>query len=385
MIADASAGFPPALREWRRQHCEVWEAFRRSGRPLPPSATDALGPVWGADRAAFDAARRLTQSRPNSPRSTAAADPTADCFPFWDAVNDTADLLAVDAVAAVRAGDPDRAVDDVTAVLAIARYVGADELWAAHAGRLTARGLACRLAADALAADRPVSRLADLQTVLQAAAAEPVLPPALKAQRAAFDREFTAAANPVVFNNLMRLHGMTPPNGLADLARYRLMLADDHDAALRWHTDLVRVADRPPHEWPADKPAPPDDWRHLLSRRAALEGNRTVQRTRMDQAVVRSVVLAVACERFRQGQGRWPADHSELKELLPAVPADPYDSQPLRYRRLDDGVVVYAVGPDRQDDGGALSYGNPQPGEDVGFRLWDVAARRQPAEPKPGD
>jgi hypothetical protein len=69
------------------------------------------------------------------------------------------------------------------------------------------------------------------------------------------------------------------------------------------------------------------------------------------------------------------------------VPTDLYDGQPLRLRRLDDGLVIYSVGPDGKDDGGKLDRQNPVgPGMDLGFQLWDVAKRRQPpAPPKPMD
>lgn len=34
------------------------------------------------------------------------------------------------------------------------------------------------------------------------------------------------------------------------------------------------------------------------------------------------------------------------------VPIDPYDGEPLRYRRLDPGFVVYSTGINGRDDGG---------------------------------
>jgi hypothetical protein len=67
------------------------------------------------------------------------------------------------------------------------------------------------------------------------------------------------------------------------------------------------------------------------------------------------------------------------------VPADPYDGKPLRLRRVRDGIVIYAVGPDLKDDGGAVNRRNPlSPGADIGFRLWDANQRGRfsPAEAK---
>lgn len=97
------------------------------------------------------------------------------------------------------------------------------------------------------------------------------------------------------------------------------------------------------------------------------------------RAILASLASALAVERFRRDAGHWP---ESLAELVPGylknVPTDPFDLQSLRYRRLPDGVVVYAVGPDESDDGGSVHP--PRPGEmpaDIGVRLWDVAHRRQ--------
>jgi len=101
---------------------------------------------------------------------------------------------------------------------------------------------------------------------------------------------------------------------------------------------------------------------------------------RRDRAVLRGATVGLALERYRLATGRWPKELTELvPDYLPAVPTDPFDGRPMRYRPLSDGVIVYSVGPDGQDDGGALNRKNVVvPGTDLGFRLWDVTARRQP-------
>jgi hypothetical protein len=71
-----------------------------------------------------------------------------------------------------------------------------------------------------------------------------------------------------------------------------------------------------------------------------------------------------------------------VPDLLRAVPTDPFDGRPLRYRRDPEGAVVYSVGPDGKDNGGSLADLNrDKDGTDVGFRLWDPGRRHQPNAP----
>jgi hypothetical protein len=64
---------------------------------------------------------------------------------------------------------------------------------------------------------------------------------------------------------------------------------------------------------------------------------------------------------------------------------DPYTGEPLRFKALDDGILIYSVGPDGRDDGGKINRQQPlAAGTDLGFRLWDVAGRRRlPLPPLP--
>jgi hypothetical protein len=106
------------------------------------------------------------------------------------------------------------------------------------------------------------------------------------------------------------------------------------------------------------------------------------------RAELRCTIVALAVERYRLQHGRWPQSLSALAPSpLLGIPIDPYDGQPLRYRQLADGAVVYCVGPDGKDDGGGqLDHLPPvRPrvrGVDVGVRLWDVAQRGKAAPAK---
>ena len=66
---------------------------------------------------------------------------------------------------------------------------------------------------------------------------------------------------------------------------------------------------------------------------------------------IAATALAIEC--FRHDQGQLPGDLTELvPQYFKAVPTDPFDGGPLRYRHLPKGYVVYSVGADGHDDGG---------------------------------
>ena len=43
-----------------------------------------------------------------------------------------------------------------------------------------------------------------------------------------------------------------------------------------------------------------------------------------------------------------------MPEFIPAVPQDQFDGKPLRMKKTDGGAVLYSIGPDMTDDGGAV-------------------------------
>ena len=79
-------------------------------------------------------------------------------------------------------------------------------------------------------------------------------------------------------------------------------------------------------------------------------------------------MTAVALEQFRAAHNnRYPASLSELTpKYLDAPLMDPFDGQPLRYRKQDAGYVLYSIGPDLKDDGGKPMNGK---GGDIVFTV----------------
>ena len=87
---------------------------------------------------------------------------------------------------------------------------------------------------------------------------------------------------------------------------------------------------------------------------------------------VRVAATALAVERFRLAHTN--ALPNSLNELVPAflsaVPPDPYDGKPLRFKQLNPGFVIYGLGRDGKDDDGAEGKPNSaKPPPDISFTV----------------
>jgi hypothetical protein len=89
-------------------------------------------------------------------------------------------------------------------------------------------------------------------------------------------------------------------------------------------------------------------------------------------ARMRATQAALAIERYRLAEGGLP---ESLKDIVPtymeSVPTDPFDGRSLKYRTLKTGYVVYSVGDDLADDGGAERDGRDRDSRGR-IRPWDV-------------
>ncbi|NJL71098.1 MAG: hypothetical protein HC888_05500 [Candidatus Competibacteraceae bacterium] len=91
------------------------------------------------------------------------------------------------------------------------------------------------------------------------------------------------------------------------------------------------------------------------------------------QAQLRSARVALAVSQYEQAHDELPESLDVLApDFLDIVPLDPFDEQPLRYRREGKGFIVYSVGDNLVDDGGVrnLEMGfEPKRWADVGYSV----------------
>lgn len=100
----------------------------------------------------------------------------------------------------------------------------------------------------------------------------------------------------------------------------------------------------------------------------------------------RALQTALACERYRLRNDDWPSDPTVLvPEYLDAIPMDPFDKKPIRYKRFDRGITIWSIGDDETDDVGKVNRLEPSmyhehlETADVGWVLLNPEWRGRPA------
>jgi hypothetical protein len=304
--------------------------------------------------------------------------------PVYDA-RTVARLLQLEAMRQAQDGDADGACRTEVALVNAGRSIGDEYTLIVLLNRTGVGAIATETAERLLAQGEPgEASLAAAQRALEREEAE--LPAgvvmAFRGERALSHRMMQAMEDGRLS---LSASGGTPSLGerFSDLVNTG-MVRHSHAVYLRYMTEAIRLARAPGPEQIARRKellTAPVDRRAALAALMMPAADKVLGAEWRQLARLRCAVAAVAAERYRRAHGRWP---ESLEALVPAylarVPADPYDGKPLRLRRLDDGVVIYSVGPDQTDNGGKIDRKDPlAEGNDLGFRLWDVARRRQPA------
>lgn len=303
---------------------------------------------------------------------------------------EVARLLQADATARAQDGDADGALESGRAILIAGRSIGDEPLLMSQLVRMAIASVAVASIERTLAQGQPSEcALAKTQQLLQDEEQVPRLLIAARGERAGQDHMARGVESGEVKLSVMlgAAGGGGPPSGiqasLTDLSG-GITFRRYHSEMLRRMTEVVEAAKLPPEER-ADRLTKLDQavkgpGVHPLVRLLLPAVSKVAQADQRVQAQLRCAAAALAAERYRLAKGRWPPALADLvPDYLAQVPNDPYDGQPLRLRRLDDGLVIYSVGPDLADNGGTLDRKNPiAKGTDLGFRLWDVPRRWQP-------
>lgn len=95
-----------------------------------------------------------------------------------------------------------------------------------------------------------------------------------------------------------------------------------------------------------------------------------------------ATLVSIALTVYHRRHGHWPERLEQLcPDLLPEVPLDRFDGQPLRYRIVDGRPLLYSVGRNRIDEGGKLPTEKKDSPEarDGDWRLWPAPRTGDPS------
>ena len=296
-------------------------------------------------------------------------------------------VLSLEAERLTRAGQPGAALQLVPAMVNAGRSLDGEPWLISGLVRIGCDAVAVKRAERTLAIAVPTGGLSEVQDLLLFEADGDVYWGPLRGERALMDVLFTnVRAGVVPASTIFVLAGAPPKrwvHGELAASWYSPLLAHDHAACLDTLTQMYAVRQLPEAQQRAAMkavPIPPKAPGSLLTNMLMSNIGKLHDASVRHKAMMRCAGTALAVERFRQINGRWPDTLADLpKELLSRIPTDPFDGQPLKYARRPDGVTIYSVGYDETDNEGAVSdRPSTEPGKDLGFRLFDVDQRGLP-------
>jgi hypothetical protein len=300
-------------------------------------------------------------------------------------------LLQYDAMLRAEDGDAAGAMESCRALLVTARAIGDEPYLIAALIRFAGQFISISALERTLAQGEPPAReLEAMQELLASEIEVPLLAKAIRGERGGFDQLLVMLDKGHV--KASSVFGAFGPGGSRNtweawfLDHIPIVLTQGRADHLELMTQAVEAA-----RLPAEK----QKGAFARVEKAHKESSSLVVRLLMpaltkvsdanqrSQACLRCALVGVAAERYRIRNNQWPATLGKLVDdgLLKAIPVDPYDGQPLRYKLRPDGAVVYSIGHDGVDNGGNINRERPlDSGVDLGFELWNVSVRRQPPQ-----
>jgi hypothetical protein len=278
------------------------------------------------------------------------------------------------------------ALQIVIPILNAARYLDGEPTIISALSRMSGDGTAVRRTERALALGRPKAGLDTVQRALLQEAESDLFWSSLRGERAAYSFLFdNLRAGRVPLGDFLTKHGHKLTSIDSDIAAWHVAarLPADQAVYLEYISRVFEIQALPEHSRRAamqELPLPHEDDGAIVARLFLPACCKIYDASLRTTAQLRCAVVGLAVERFRMKKGRWPQSLDEIpKDILAAIPLDPFDGKPLKFVKRDDGVTIYSVGMDEVDNGGNVGSQKIAPGTDIGFRLYDPSKRGLPA------
>lgn len=275
-------------------------------------------------------------------------------------------LLTLELEIHARRGDAQGAAQSLRTILATARSLQRQPIIVSQLVRVALNWVACKRLERLLPALRfSDTELARLDRDLAAIDYDAALRRALLGERAILFQHF---ADPTILGDeLPAVAGWGPLRNM-DRAAFLLLMKKYIDASQATQIPLHGAMSQAAAEVTAVLQSPSARWRYPITRFMTPSSSAFFNALCCGKAQRDVARSAIAIERYRRIHGELPQTLDALvPDLLPKVPADPFDGAPLRYLRTDSGCKIYSVGQDRIDQQGAEG----EPGEllDITFEF----------------
>jgi hypothetical protein len=381
---------------WDKDSLQLSDDFnnlRNNQLPYPPTL-ESLRELVEQNQQSVKLAREMVKYPQGGREITVPDNPLTMLLTKVQDVRNVMSLLNYASQEAVIAGRTDESLQDSFALLNCSRSFGDEPILITQLVRMAGRGLSTYSTKRALSLGEPKQNLAELQAELLKEADINLLTAAFRGERASVHKIFQLMESGDFFNTVQTA-GITPPGKLERLGLWAMKsyLPANHKVCLETMTELVAISKKPfDEQWKLYKAVPQpkrgiSNFFVAMLLPATQKVSEASLRTRGEML---SVAVGISCERFRQKNGHWPATLEEIpKDILPYIPNDPFTGKPLIYKVLEDGVVIYSIGPDEKDDGGSVMQTETAKMTDFGIRLWNPEHRRlnppEPEYPEPED
>lgn len=305
-------------------------------------------------------------------------------------LREAASKLDWQALIAANDNDPKTATEANRTLLHLRLAIGDEPTMISQLVRIAITAIAVRSTERTLALTEAKQGLAELQAEYELARTERFLLAGLEGERAVIDRVMQEMEDGKVPFSALAGGGGPAPGGIVDQlgtiatrrylranhAKILELLTQARDAMKKTGKDRQDAIDA----IPIPKTRTLSDIFVVLLMPAV---DKVLQAETRSEAYLGTIIAGIACERYRQQTGNWPKTLADMpKEILKAVPIDPYVGGPVKYKRTETGIVIYTTGLDGTDDGGLLDASGSKKGSDVGVELFDPAHRRKQPVPK---
>jgi hypothetical protein len=281
---------------------------------------------------------------------------------------DAAKLFQMEALVAAQDHNPDRALESILAGIAIDAPLRFEPLLCSQLASVTCHGMVCDTLSRALGMiSFSDAQLAQMKTRILELENPEALRRALAGERVLALHGYANPpddinALPELKEKLRGLDNLIPGTSalLAPAGKQLMFNTADQNRYLSVMNEMISVSHRPSAEiMPAMKSIEyaleKKTWLPRLSSLNLSAIIQCVNSFTRDQAQLRCASAALAIERYRLVARQIPNSLDALvPAFLSAVPQDPFDGKPIRYRPEAKGYLIYSISGNLQDDQGTV-------------------------------